>query len=62
MNPQLDVNAPLERVKTLWGELSKTPTKSTRYKVLADKIRAEGRAYLAAVDAAKGADPKTHTG
>jgi hypothetical protein len=56
MNPQPDVYAPLERVKTLWGELSKTPTKSNQYKVLADKIRAEASAYLAGVDAAKGAD------
>jgi hypothetical protein len=51
MNPPPHVYARLERVRTLWVELSKTPKTSTRYKVLMDEIRAEAVAYRVSVDA-----------
>jgi hypothetical protein len=51
-----DVYARLDRVKMLWVELAKAPTKSKRYKELVDEIRAESVAYMAGVDAAIGAE------
>jgi hypothetical protein len=55
-----DVYARLDRVKALWVELAKTPTKSRRYKALVDEIRAEAAAYLAGVEA-KGVDRRRRT-
>jgi hypothetical protein len=57
-----DVNARLDRVKMLWVELAKASRKSKRYKELVEEIRAESVAYLAGVDAAKGARPKAQEG
>jgi hypothetical protein len=45
MNPRSGVYARLERVKTLWAALSKTPRKSKAYQVLLDEIRTEAAAY-----------------
>ena len=56
MNPHPNVYARLERVKTLWAALSKTPTKSKAYQVLADEIRTEAAAYLAGINAAIAVD------
>jgi hypothetical protein len=56
MNPLPDVYTRLERVKTLWAALSKTPTKSKAYQVLADEIRAEAAAYVAGIKAVTAVD------
>ena len=44
----------LERVRTLWVEISQTLGKSPRYQGLVDEIHAESVAYLAGVDADPG--------
>jgi hypothetical protein len=58
MNPNHNVlvRSRLERIKALWVQISKTPKTSERYEVLVDAIRAEARAYIAAVDAGRGVD------
>jgi hypothetical protein len=61
MDTHHNVYARLERVKTLWGELSKTPRKSKQYQVLAQEIRAEAIAYLAGVDAARTVERRRRT-
>jgi hypothetical protein len=61
MNPHRDVDARLERVKSLWREIETTPKHSARYEVLTDEIRAAAVAYLTGIDAAIAADRRRNT-
>src|SRR5579859_7186095 len=51
-----DVQARLERIRTLWAELKRTRPAARRYSVLVEAIRADSSVYLALLEKQSGID------
>jgi hypothetical protein len=57
-NAHAEVNAVLERIRSLWAQLPGSRRGSKLHKALLARIQAETAAYLRITDAARGSDRK----